>query len=131
MIKQRQQRGLTLIGMLFWGIVIVFVALVAMKLIPAYTEYLEVKRILKDMGGEVGAKSMSNADIRGRFERRAMIDNITAVRPSDLKISRESGQTVVSVDYSFQTHLVGNLSLLAEFSASSDSREGKIAQQLE
>jgi cell division protein FtsL len=131
MIKRRQQRGLSMVGLLLWGIVIVFVALVAMKLIPAYTEFLEIRKILTDIGSEAGIKNMSNADIRDRFERRAMIDNITAVKSADLKISRESGKTVVSVEYTFQTELVGNLSLLADFSASSDGRESKMAQQLE
>lgn len=131
MINQRQQRGLSMIGLLFWGIIIVFVALVAMKLIPAYVEYFEVKRILNELGKEVGDKSMSNGDIRERFGKRAMIDNITAVGPADLVISRENGQTVVSVDYAFQSPLVGNLSLLADFSASSEGRESKIAQQIE
>lgn len=131
MINQRQQRGLSMIGLLFWGIIIVFVALVAMKLIPAYVEYFEIRKILRDLGNEVSGKNMSNGDIRERFEKRAMIDNITAVSPADLAIGRENGQTVVSVDYSFQAHLVGNLSLLADFSASSEGRESKIAQQIE
>lgn len=131
MINQRQQRGLSMIGLLFWGIIIVFAALVAMKLIPAYVEYFEIKKILKDLGSEVGSKGMSNGEIRERFEKRAMIDNITAVRPADLTISRESGQTVISVDYSFQAPLVGNISLLADFSANSQGRESKLAQQIE
>jgi Tfp pilus assembly protein PilE len=131
MIKRKQQRGITMIGMLFVGIIIVFVALVAMKLIPAYTEFLTIQKILKDIGSEAGAKSMSNANIRERFEKRAGVDNITTVKPADLTISRESGQTVVSVEYSFQTPLVANVSLLVDFSASSDGRESKIAQQLE
>lgn len=131
MLNRRQQRGLSMVGLLLWGIVIVFVALVAMKLVPAYVEFFEIKKILKDMGGESGFNNMSNAEIRERFAKRAMIDNISTVKPGDLEISREGGKTVVAVDYSFQTELVGNVSLLANFSASSDSREGKMAQQLE
>jgi cell division protein FtsL len=131
MINRRQQGGLSMIGLLFWGIVIVFIALVAMKLVPAYTEFFTIQKILKDIGSETGAKSMSNADIRERFAKRAMVDNISTVVPADLKISRESGKTVVSVDYSFQTPLVGNVSLLANFSASSDSRESRTSQQLQ
>jgi cell division protein FtsL len=119
MINRRQQRGLSMVGLLFWGIAIFFVALVAMKLIPAYTEFYEIKKILADIGYEMRARNMNNADIRDRYARRAMIDNISTVTPGDLKISRENGKTVVSVDYSFQTPLVGNVSLLVDFSANS------------
>jgi hypothetical protein len=131
MINRQQQRGVTLIGMLLWGIVIVFVALVAMKLVPAYTEYFEIRRILKELGGESGFSTMSNAEIRESFDKHAMIDNITAVKGADLKIGHVNGRKVASVDYTFQTELIGNVSLLADFSASSDSRESKMAQQVE
>ncbi len=131
MINRRQQSGMTLVGMVLWGVVIVFVALVAMKLVPAYAEFITIKKILTDIGSEAGLKDMSNAEIRDRFARRAMVDNISTVTPADLRISREGGKIVVSVEYTFQTPLVANISLLADFSASSDSRESKLAQQLE
>lgn len=131
MINRWQQRGVTTVGILLWGIVIVFVALVAMKLVPAYTEFVTIKKILTDIGSEAGVKSMSNAEIRDRFARRAMIDNISTVTSADLQISRDEGKTVVSLDYTFQTPLVANLSLLADFSASSDGRESKVAQGIE
>jgi hypothetical protein len=70
---------------------------------------------------------MSNAEIRDRFARRAMIDNISSVAPGDLKISRDNNRTVVSVEYTFQTPLVGNVSLLADFSASSSGRDSQAA----
>lgn len=128
MIDRWQQRGVTTIGILLWGIVIVFAALVAMKLVPAYTEFLTVKKIINDLGNEANVNGMSNAQIRERFTRRAMIDNVSAVSASDLKISRDEGRTVVSVEYSFQAPLAGNLSLLADFSAISDSNKTEVAQ---
>ncbi len=130
MVNHRQQRGVTMVGMLLWGIVIVFLALLAMKLVPAYTEYITVRKILTDIGKEAGSKDMSNPEIRERFSKRAMIDNITTVTPADLRINRMSGKTVVTVDYSFQTPLVANISLLVDFSATSDGRESKVAQAI-
>lgn len=119
MIKRRQQQGLTLISLLFWGIIIIFLALLAMKLLPAYTEYFAVQKIIKDLGSDPALKTMSNGDIRDKFSKRAMVDNVTTVKSEDLDISREGGTTVVSVEYPFQTKLVGNISLLVDFSASS------------
>jgi hypothetical protein len=132
MINRRQQRGLSMVGLMMWGIVIFFLALLSMKLVPAYMEFLTIKKILRDIGSETGVKGMSNAQIRDRFARRTMVDNITTVTSGDLKISRDGGNTVISVEYTFQTPLVANVSLLADFSASSDdARESKVAQQLE
>lgn len=131
MINRQKQRGLTLMSLLFWGIVIIFFALLAMKLVPAYMEYFTIQKILKDMGGDPNIKSMSNGEIRDKFSKRAMVDNITTVKPADLDISRESGTTIVSVEYPFQAKLVGNISLLVDFSASSDSSSGSSSKKIE
>jgi hypothetical protein len=121
MFNRRQQHGLTFIGFLFMGIVVVFIALLAMKLIPAYTEYFTIKKILADIGQSPNIKTMSNAEIRAMYGKRAMIDNISTVRPADLEIGREGGMSVASANYTYQTPLVGNISLLVEFSASSNA----------
>ena len=45
-----QQRGLTMIGFLFVAVILVFMAMLAMKLVPAYIEFFSVKKILATMG---------------------------------------------------------------------------------
>ena len=49
---QSHQRGLSMIGFLFVAVVLVFVAMLAMKLVPAYIEFFSVKKILATMGRE-------------------------------------------------------------------------------
>lgn len=119
MIKRRQQFGISMLGMMFWGICIVFVALLAMKLLPAYAEFFTIQNILKDIGTESRTTNMSSTVIRDRFDKRAMIDNVSAIKSTDLSISKDGGDTVVSAEYTYQTKLVGNISLLVDFSASS------------
>ncbi|MBN8771483.1 MAG: DUF4845 domain-containing protein, partial [Thiobacillus sp.] len=58
-----KQRGLTMFGFLFVAVVLVMLAMLAMKLVPAYIEYFSVKKILATMGQESDLKSKSNADI--------------------------------------------------------------------
>lgn len=115
-----QQRGLSMIGFLFVAMVLVFIAMLAMKLVPAYIEYFSVKKILAAMGQESDLKSESNADIRNSFIKRANVGYVTVVKPEDLTIDRSSGTPVISADYEFRTKLVGNVSLVVDFSASSD-----------
>ena len=128
-MNRTRQRGVSLIGMLLWGIAIVFVALFAMKLLPAYMEFFKVKKVLVDIGQESEIKTMTNANIRDKFNKRSLIDDIHSIRSADLDITREKGLTIVSADYQFQTKLVGNVSLLVDFHASSDSGETRTIQQ--
>lgn len=117
---QSQQRGLSMIGFLFVAAVLVVVAMLAMKLVPAYIEFFSVKKILATMGQESDFRSKSNAEIRSDFVRRANVGYVTVVKPEDLTIDRSGGVPVVSADYEFRTKLVGNVSLVVDFSASTN-----------
>ena len=115
-----RQRGLTMFGFLFVAVVLVMLAMLAMKLVPAYIEYFSVKKILATMGQEPDLKSMSNADIRSDFGKRASVGYVTVVKPDDIVIDRHGSVPVISTDYTYRTTLVGNVSLVVDFSASSD-----------
>ncbi len=114
------QRGLSLFGFLFVVAMLAVVALLAMKLVPAYIEFFSVKKILATMGQEADLKSKSNAEIRSDFMKRAGVSYVTVVKPEDLRIDRGTGVPVVSAEYEFRTKLVGNVSLVVDFSASTD-----------
>ena len=115
-----KQRGLTMFGFLFVAVVLVAIAMLAMKLVPAYIEFFSVKKILATMGQESDIRSKGNAEIRADFSRRASAGYVTVVKPEDLSIDRRGGVPVITADYEFRTKLVGNVSLVVDFSASSD-----------
>ena len=115
-----QQRGLTMFGFLFVAVVLVMVTMLAMKLVPAYIEFFSVKKILATMGQDPEIRSKSNAEIRDSFSKRAGVSYVTVVKPEDLSIDRSGGVPVITAEYEFRTKLVGNVSLVVDFSASSD-----------
>lgn len=116
-----RQRGLSMIGFLFVAVILIFVAMLAMKLVPAYIEFASVKKILNSMSQSADLRSKSNAEIRSDFMKRAGVDYVTVVKPEDISIDRRGGGTpVVTVEYTFRTALFGNLSLIADFNASSN-----------
>ena len=93
---KNNQRGLSMIGFLFVAVVLIFVAMLAMKLVPAYIEFFSVKKILAAMGQDSSLRSKSNAEIRSDFSKRADASYVEVVQPSDLTIERSSAGTVVS-----------------------------------
>lgn len=114
----KTQRGLSLIGFLFLGLVAFFIAMVAMKLVPAYIEFFSVKKILSSMAQDPALKTMSNNEIRASFSRRAQTGYVTVVKPEDLTIERTGGNPEISVEYEYRTPLVVNISLVVDFKAS-------------
>ena len=116
---QSRQRGVSMIGFMFLAAIVIFVAMLAMKLVPAYIEFFSVKKILATMGQESDTKAMSNAEIRTSFAKRASVGYVTVVKPEDLEIDRSGGGLNISVDYQYRTSLVGNISLIVDFSTAS------------
>lgn len=116
-----KQRGVSMFGFMLVAIVVIMFAMLAMKLVPAYIEFFSVKKILNAMGQDGEVKSMSNADIRTSFTKRADVGYVTVVKPADLNIERSGGNLVISTEYEYRTPLVANISLIVDFKASSNT----------
>jgi uncharacterized membrane protein len=108
--------------MLFVGAMIFFVALIAMKIFPAYEEYFSVKTVIGSMNKE-SMKSMSKKDIQISFDRRADIGYITVISGKDLNIEKDaSGEMKVSAQYQVVKPLFGNISALMDFTVAADGK---------
>jgi multidrug efflux pump subunit AcrB len=119
----KKQQGATFLGMAIVAAGLIFVAIIGMKLMPAYIEYMSVKKVLKAMGNDPSLSSMSTKEVRQSFEKRKSIDDIKSVTKDDIVVSKsEAGTTVVTADYQVQTPLMGNVTALLDFHASSDGK---------
>lgn len=115
----KNQRGVTLIGMVVACIVIVIVAIGGLKIAPAYIEYFKVKKAVvaiaqANSGGTVG-------EVRRAFQLRAAIDDIDIIGPNDLEVTKEGNEVVVSATYSKRIPLFANINVVIDFSASSNN----------
>lgn len=120
--NRSKQGGATLLGMLIVGAMIVFVALIIMKMVPAYTEFFSLKKVLVAMDQEP-LNEMSKKDIITAFNKKASTAYIDSVSGADLLVEKNvAGDTVVSVEYQVIKPIMGNVSVLIDFSASSDGK---------
>ena len=67
----RGQRGVTLFGLMFWAIVVGFVALVVMKVLPTLNEYFTIPKAVNKLAREGGA---TVPEIRAAFQRTQEIE---------------------------------------------------------
>ena len=116
-----KQRGITFIGLVFVVAAIVFVAVIGMKLTPAYLEFMSVKKVIAKIAREPSFAEMNKKDIVDEFDKGAVIDNIKVVQGSDLEITKDSGKQIVTAQYQVVVPLVANVSALLDFKASTDS----------
>jgi hypothetical protein len=106
------QRGLSLLGLIILGVVLVFGALVTLKVFPTVTEYLAIKRAVT----KARTEGTDVQTIRNAFDRAAAIDDISSITGKDLQIVRDpAGGYAVSFAYEKKIPLVGPASLLLEY----------------
>lgn len=117
-VNRISQRGISLSGLLVWGIIIALVAITSMKVIPDVIEYTKILSAIKAVAQDPGLKQASAGDVRKAFARRADIDQINAVTPQDIDVSKDGNNIVLSFAYTKRIPLFGPVSLLIDFEGS-------------
>ena len=116
---REEQKGLTLIGLIFVLFIVVVVAVFAMKLIPSFLEFRTAKAAIE----AVARSAQSPQEARRAFDNRAAIDDINTIQAKDLEITREGNQTVVGFAYRKEVPLFANVGLYIDYAASSKGNQ--------
>jgi hypothetical protein len=128
MTFKKRQQGLGFAGVIILLIGIVFIAIIGMKLVPAYIEFYTIKKAVNSMTSSGELRGASVADVRKAFDRRTAIDDITAVTPADLEITKEGNEVVISFAYEKRIPLFYNISVLIDFAGSSRPGSTKLSE---
>ena len=112
----KNQRGATMIGMLFVATVVVFAGLLTMKVVPTILEYQTILKAVKKAGGEAN----SAADAQRIFSNATEVEmNISSITPKDLIIEQVPGGYRVSFAYDKVIPLFGPASLVIKYAGTS------------
>ena len=109
-----KQRGISLMGLIFWLAIGGFLAIMAAKLLPSYVEYFAVKKMMAAMD-QAGDLKGTVRDIRASFDRRNAIEDVKSVRGEDLEITKEGGETVITATWAVKVPLVYNAAACLDF----------------
>ena len=116
--SERGQRGFTLFGLLFWAIVVGFLALIGMRVLPALNEYFTIKRAVN----KITSEGTTVPEIRNAFERQKDIEySITSISGKDLSVTKENDKIVVSFAYDKEIELMAPVFLLLKFEGRSSN----------
>lgn len=113
----KYQRGVALSGLIFWGIVLILVAVLGMKVTPSVIEYFKILQGSK----AVVAKATPEAtvvELRRSFDKFAEVDHLS-FSSRDLEIYKDNrGQVVIEFAYEKRIPLFANVSLLIDYKGS-------------
>lgn len=107
------ERGITLIGLLFWAILISMGALLTLRVVPTVNEFYTLKRAVAKVA-TTGGNTVP--EIRAAFDRYKDVEYaITSVSGKDLEITKEGERIVVSFAYDKQIEILGPVYLLIKY----------------
>jgi Tfp pilus assembly major pilin PilA len=112
-----KQQGMTFIGLVLVVAAVIFLAVIGMKLVPAYIEFFGVKKIITSIGDDTKFNEMSKQDIVTAFNKGADIGYVTVIKGSDLVIAKDESGNVVTATYQVTIPIVANASVLLDFNA--------------
>jgi len=112
-----RQQGVTILGLVVVLVVVIFVSLLGFKLIPAFLEYNAMKNAIYAIAREKQNGTVS--EIRRAFDSRQAIDDFQAVKASELEVTKQGNQIVISFAYRKEVPLFMNVGLYLDFAASS------------
>lgn len=108
-----RQRGITLLGLLLWAVIIAMVSLVAMRVAPTVNEFYTIQRTVNIVAAEGGN---TVPEIRAAFEKRKQVEYaISSISGSDLSITKENEKIVVSFAYDKEIELIAPVYLLIKY----------------
>jgi Tfp pilus assembly major pilin PilA len=114
----RAQQGFTLIGLLFWAVVVAALALLMMKVAPALSEYRTIQSMVNKAAHEGGS---TVPEIRATYDRYAQIEyGVDAIKTGrDLDIAKEDDKVVISFAYDKEIPLFEPVFLVIKFKGQS------------
>lgn len=113
-----RQRGISLVGLLFWAVLIGIVAVVALRVLPTVNEYLTIQRAVNKIAAS-GATTVP--ELRNAFDRQKDIEySISSISGKDLNITKENDRVVVRFAYDKEIELAGPVFLLIKYEGRSN-----------
>ncbi len=111
--RRKNQRGITLFGLMFWAIVVGFGALILMRVLPTMNEYFTIQKAVKKIAVEGGG---TVPEIRSAFDKQKEIEySIQSISGKDLVVTKENDKVVVSFAYDKEIELMKPVYILIKY----------------
>lgn len=111
--RRARQRGLTLLGLLFWALVVGFVGYLLVRVVPTVNEYLTIQRAVDKIAASHPA---TVAEARAAFDRQKAIEySISAISGKDLAVTKENDHVVLAFAYDKEIPVLGPVHLLIKY----------------
>jgi len=115
---EKQQQGMTTVGLLLVLVVIALIALTAVRIVPIYLENFTIKTVLTAIKDDQKVNAKSKAAVWDSLKKRLYVNEVKLIKREHVKITRGNGQTTVTITYESRRPYLGPLFIGGSFSES-------------
>ena len=110
-----RQRGLGLLGIMFWLGLGALVLTVGVRLGPPYMQFLTVKSAMSAVSADTELKGKGRNEILSSLGRRLEINSVSGLPPQAFRVEQKDfGQKLIA-DYEVRVHLLLNIDAVLSF----------------
>jgi hypothetical protein len=107
------QRGVSLIGLLFWAIIIGFLGYVLVRALPTLNEYFTIQSAVNKIAA---SNPTTVGEIRVQFDKQKDSEySIASISGKDLDITKENDRIVIRFAYAKELELIAPVYLLIKY----------------
>jgi len=114
-LADKNMRGLSVIGLVTWAIIIVFAVLIAIRVIPPYMQNYQLKKIMEKLVENPELRTMNRGKIRQLFMNQVNVNSIKGVTEDKLVIENRNNQIILSIHYEVRKPLIANIDAVYKF----------------
>jgi Domain of unknown function (DUF4845) len=109
----RCQRGVSMFGLLIWGITVGFIGYLLVRTLPTVNEFMTIQKSVDQIAA---APPPTVGDIRAAFDRQKSIEYaIKSISGKDLEITKENERVVIAFAYDVEVPIMGPAYLLLKY----------------
>jgi Domain of unknown function (DUF4845) len=112
---QKQQHGMTFIGLLCILALAGVIVYAGIRLVPLYLNYMKIAKILESTATEVKGENPDPAEMRRIIQRHWTVDDPTGIDAKDIEITKDDGGVQMHVAYDDAVPYIANVSLSVHF----------------
>ncbi|HYH41161.1 MAG TPA: DUF4845 domain-containing protein [Burkholderiales bacterium] len=115
----KSQKGITLTGMIVFGILTMMLMLLAFKIVPVYLEYFAIQKQFKALSLDPKIRNVTRNQLATIWAARAAVDDLRSMDSDFIEITKEGEEVIVSGEYSVKVPLFKSVSACFDFKPSS------------
>ncbi|MEM9314943.1 MAG: DUF4845 domain-containing protein [Pseudomonadota bacterium] len=113
--SHRRQRGIGLLGMLIIAVMVGFFVMSAIRITPGYFEYLSVREVVIRVAEEYDPNADTFTDLRRKLADYFNTNQIKALHPREIELSRDEGKVVINANYELRIPLVWRIDAVVKY----------------